>query len=225
MRRVLTTILLFSCAHTGAVAAFQHAVSPPGAAVPEFRGDFRLVPAACGAGADAVERTYPDPAALTGAAVSETVFREHLAAAIVVGGTEVRLTPDAAESGRLSLRSGAMNPDTPIAIATPPAPSSLTLGLGALGCVGALQLSRTARRLQWGGAPEWMFACGPGEPDRTADVGLGLESGGLWAPHEFGRALGDLGLRAPLIDDLVLCVPRDPLDPRLAPRAPPTFAC
>lgn len=47
--------------------------------------------------------------------------------------------------------------------ALPPAPNSLAMGLGALGCLGAVQLTRSMKRVTFGHVPDWYHTHAPAQ--------------------------------------------------------------
>jgi len=59
----------------------------------------------------------------------------------------------------------------------PPAPDSASLFLCAMGTVGAWQITRTLRRVQFTAVPDWMDAGGPNQIGRATVLDIGLAAG------------------------------------------------
>jgi hypothetical protein len=103
--------------------------------------------------------------------------------------------------------------------ALPPPPNSIVMGIGALGCLGAVQLTRSIRRLAWSHAPDWYHA---GAPSRIGHVKL-FELDAIDIEPVFGFVLpATSSLERPWLERCML--PTPPLIPTRAPRSPPAAA-
>lgn len=109
--------------------------------------------------------------------------------------------------------------DTAALDALPPPPNSIVMGIGALGCLGAVQLTRSIRRLASSHVPDWYHA---GAPARIGHVKL-FELDVIDIEPVFGVVRPSVShLERPWLEECVL--PTPPLIPTRAPRSPPAAA-